>query len=97
MLRVGDKVDPEGYHLMAKISYSGGGGYVLVVHNHSTHYLILSHDPELHEEGETRFEMSVRYSSMVGHDPEPEPVGFDILQDKYEKTLAAACLIAVNR
>lgn len=38
--KTGDRFDYSGYELMARIAYGEGDGYVLVMHNNSSHVLV---------------------------------------------------------
>lgn len=83
-LKPGQILDPKGYDEMARIQYYDGDGYILVTHNNSTHYVIFSHDNDIHTEHEARFEMSISY-------------GENDAQDKYQRALELAGYIAMRR
>lgn len=87
----GDKVELRGYELMAVINYASSDSKAVVVHNNSSHILVLRSDEEipvgepLVPTGEAIFITSFRYNGQG-----------QTFTDMYRAALAEAVLMAVG-
>lgn len=79
----GDEIDPDGFDTVATIAFAEEDGEVLVVHNNSSHLLIIVHSQDLSRH---LFEASFPYFGAEGD-----------YAKAYKYALQMACDIAVKQ
>lgn len=92
-MEIGELFHGGGYDQSARINFADEDGYVLVMHNNSSHFIVATRDESIEIANDYMFVQSFDYSKATSVDED----GFSEVRFQYRRALGKAVQVALER